>query len=285
MSPFLTRCADCNCLLQVTGEQAGDAKRTVRCPRCKKVQTVSAPAASPPNNLRERAWLALRSPGLIWFEQKAIWFLLPVTLWLAWSVLRGSNSTSEPRPERRASEFVPSKKLRIPLRLWKQFEADDRAFSVRMPGTPKTLAEAARKTNGRTTKTWSVVLNPAPGGEGEMAFHVSCFTIPNTDHLHKFQGNLHWLTCLQAQDFPDLQKCSVRPIQKNGADGGEFFLELGDTQVVRHAYVDRLNVYYVTCTGSDLDAYREDWRLFLDSFEFQRNDNQRAQPEVLQAPK
>jgi len=249
------------------------------------MQAVSPPEANPPKTTSVPTQPTPRLPILSWFEQRGVWILLPITAWLAWNELGGFNRSADGRMERRSTEFIPATKLRLPLRLWTHFEAGDHSFSVRMPGTPHPSVELARKGNGPPTKTWSVVFDRAPGGMGDLEFQVTSFAIPSTDHLNKFRGALHWFTCLQAQDFPDLQKCVVRPIRKNGADGGEYFLELGDSQVVRQAYLNGLSVFYVSCIGSNLEAYREDWRLFLDSFEFERSETPHRQPEPLPLPK
>lgn len=198
-----------------------------------------------------------------WLERKGIWFALPVTAWLAWSYLF---TPVRVRDDVKTS-FIPSQKLRLPLREWKSFEAEDQSFSVRMPGTPQVMT--SQQAGEGPTKTWSVLCNR--GIDGDLGFHVSSFAIADPRQLSKFQGTLHWFTCLQAQDFPDMQRCVVRPIRKSTVDGGEFFIETADSQVMRYAVRDGDTVYYATCVGSNLDAYQEDCRQFLDSFEINRS--------------
>lgn len=187
-----------------------------------------------------------------------------MTAWLAWNELGRS---SRPGLDSGRTEFAPAKSPRLPTRVWQDFESAAPAFSVRLPGVAQPLDAADAKGGNRSAKTWSVALDGAHGAD-DLAFHVSSFAMANPEHLKKFQGTLHWLTCLQAQDFPDLRKCVVRPFRKNGIEGSEFLLELSDGQAVRHAYVHQRNVIYLTCVGSDLDRYEGDWRLFLDSIEF-----------------
>ena len=278
MESFITRCSHCRCRLRIPAKDNGKAKQTVQCSRCLTIQSVS----SPPRGSLESAQPApprLRQTSS--WEKKAVWILLPVTAWLAWNELGRSTRPIEGDADKVRGHVKSSPSL--PAHVWRDFESALPAFSVRLPGKARS-EQADSKGNDQGAQTWSVILDGAHGADA-LAFHVSCFKIAHPDQLRKFQGTLHWLTCLQAQDFPDLRKCAVRPFRKNGVEGGEFLLELGDGQAVRHAYVHQAHVVYLTCVGSNLDRYEADWRLFVDSLELKEGaDVIRGLPEPTQQP-